>query len=399
MATERFPILYLLVGLFVWFWVGAALGLVKGALQYIAVEASIASSLLRRNTADAKRAVYSASQIKQARAVEQFIDSLNQVLKDSIRALNRAAQNFIGQVVVKYQGETNVQALPPDYNVFDMPHAGQQIIGALLEFVLLLCFLYADASLAAQTYSVIFNEPIPVWLNQITIPLIMASSGSALILGVFIGDILGLTHFGAWGLLRGRTGKGAVFGVVLANLLVVIVLAGFVSLYRAEVLGVRSETLRVAALYAQSLVIVPLLITTALLMHGLFGVLVILAILLQLVAIPIAVLLFFSRILGQWIEIGVVQVEVFFLRLLWLVLLAFDLLFGLMDFMIRGGFVVLASLLVVCFYIPYVIVNLPLRKFAGTSVEEFLGQVLDTSQYAPSTAVQEERRSSNDGLQ
>lgn len=400
MATERFSILYLLLGLFVWFWIGAALGFVRGALQYIAVQVFIVSSSLRRSTVSAKKAVYSASQIEQARAVRQFFGGLNKALENAIGALNRAAQNFIRQVVVKYQEGRSAQALPSDYNIFDMPYAGQQIIGALLEFVLLLCFLYADASLAGQTYSVLFSEPIPDWLNHITIPLIMASSGSALILGVFIGDILGLTHFGAWGLIRGQAGKRVIFGVVLADLFIVVVLAGFVSLYRAEVLGVRSETLRVTALISQSLVIVPLLITTVMLMHGALGLLVILAIILQLVAMPIAVLLFFSRILEQWIETGVVQVEVFFLKLLWLVLLAFDLLVGLMDFMIRGGFVVIASSLTVCFYIPYLIVNWPLQVFAGKRVEDFLGQVLDTSQYAPSITMEREQdRGSNEGAQ
>jgi len=334
--------------------------------------------------------------------VNKFIESLNRVLEEMICALIHISQHFIRQVVVDEGMEGGIVSSKRTsqkarrrgrplyeceeqypYRVFDVPYAGQRIVGALLEFVMLLCFMYADAALLAESYSVIFQEPIPPWLDHIILPLVVASSGSALILGVFLGDLLGLTHFGVWGMLRSRVRRMVMLVLVIFNLVVVIVLSGLVSLYRAEVIGVELGQFGKWPLWAQSIGIIPMLVTTALLIHGVFGSFVFLALFMRLAAVPIAVFHFFLGVLGQLLEMGVVKAEVFFLRLLWLVLLAFELLFGLIGFAIRMSYGVLGHMLAILFYVPYITVNWPLKKFTGKMIGDLVGEVLDTTRYAP----------------
>src|SRR5690606_17109730 len=148
-------------------------------------------------------------------------------------------------------------------------YAGQQVIGALIGFLALLAFLYADAAQGAQTFKLMFSEGnIPPFLNDIILPLIMASAGSALILGVFIGDILGMTHLG----LFNKNAPKPFIWVIIVNLVVSLLLSTFIALTRMQLLGTDSEVVQMIVNIGQSIVILPMLVTTFLLFRGISGI-------------------------------------------------------------------------------------------------------------------------------
>jgi len=156
-------------------------------------------------------------------------------------------------------------------------YAGQQIIGALVGFLALLAFLYADAAQGAQTFALLFEGNIPPFLNSIIIPLITASAGSALILGLFIGDILGLTHLGLF-----KKETPIVFRwVIFVNLVVSLLISTTIAFARMRLLDANGEGVPTFVNIAQSIVILPMLVTTFLLFRGISGVYVVLSFILS----------------------------------------------------------------------------------------------------------------------
>lgn len=385
-----------IIGLVIaWFVFGAAFDFFKILLTFGGKYISFVPQKIKASS-KAGRKYFGGAKNAKVQVVSDFVDTLETALRDIKNSLLAWSMNFLRQVV-KREDEggddaeekvNEITASQPDeqkkdeeLSVFnnkpENKHAGQKVVGALIEFIALLAFLYADASQAAQTYSVLFpTATIPDWLNGIVVPLIVASAGTAFILGIFIGDALHLTHFGNWGNLKG-TSRKVFFAVTISNLLVTILLSALVALDRSDILGVKNETVRTIAIYAQSFVIVPMLITTALLLRGAFGIFVLLAILLWLLAIPFAVFEFFIRILGKLLDLGIVSVEFVFSKLLWLTLGAFELVFTIIEKTVQGSFLILIAITTMVFYIPYLVINLPIEKLSGGKrIKDFIS-ILD----------------------
>lgn len=409
-----------IIGLVIaWFVLGAAFDFFKILLTFGGRYMSFVPQKIKASSRTGRKYFGGAKNAK-VQVVNDFVDTLETAFRDIKTSLLAWSMNFLRQVVkredeggdnAEEKGSEIIESRPieqekdEELSVFnnkpENKHAGQKVVGALIEFIALLAFLYADASQAAQTYSVLFpTATIPDWLNGIVVPLIVASAGTAFILGIFIGDALHLTHFGNWGNLKG-TSRKVFFAVTISNLLVTILLSALVALDRSDILGVKNETIRTVAIYAQSFVIVPMLITTALLLRGAFGIFVLLAILLWLLAIPFAVFEFFIRILGKFLDLGIVSVEFVFSKLLWLTLGAFELVFTIIEKTVQGGFLVLIAITTMVFYIPYLVINLPIEKLSGGKrIKDFISildqvdlQISDDDDGDESEAIEEEQPS------
>lgn len=156
-----------------------------------------------------------------------------------------------------------------------------RIIGSSTELIVAVLFLYTDAALAAS--ALVTVEPaleVPTFLGDLVIPLIMSSAGTVFMMGMILGDFMGLTHFSIWREVRGKL-RMALITIVVINLLVTITCSFLLSLNRFPVLVASSEAarlpsevsadiLRLAAL-SQSIITIPLLVTTVLMFRALTG--------------------------------------------------------------------------------------------------------------------------------
>lgn len=249
-------------------------------------------------------------------------------------------------------------------------HAGQQIIGALLGFTALLAFLYADAAQGAQTFTLLFDgSVIPPFLNDIIIPLVTASAGSALILGIFIGDILGMTHLG---LFSQNTSKRFLW-LIIINLILSLALSTFIALTRMQLLGTNSSVIQTIVNIAQSVVILPMLITTFLLFRGVAGIYVVLSLLLWAISVSFGIFEFSIRILGDLLRSGIIGGTFIITKIIWLVVGTLELLFVLIELAINGGFSVLIHLISGVFLIPNFIFRIILNI---TKQDEFYHKFL-----------------------
>lgn len=383
-----------IIGLVIaWFVLGAAFDFFKILLTFGGKYISFVPKIIKDKSRMTKKNFSGDKEVK-TQFVSDFIDVVETTFGDIKKSFLAWSMNFLRQVV-KPENENNDDVdtkvneivekqstgKGEEFSVFDNrpenKNAGQKVVGALIEFIALLAFLYADASQSAQTYSVLFpTSTIPDWLNNIVVPLIVASAGTAFILGIFIGDALHLTHFGNWGSLKG-TSRKIFLTVTISNLLITILLSALVALDRSDILGVKNETVRTVAIYAQSFVIVPMLITTALLLRGAFGIFVLLAIFLWLLAIPFAIFEFFVKLFGKFVDLGIVSVDFVFSKLLLLTLAVFELVFNILEKTIQGSFLVLIAVTTMVFYIPYLAINLPIEKISGGKrIKDFI-DVLD----------------------
>jgi len=236
-------------------------------------------------------------------------------------------------------------------------YAGQQIIGALVGFLALLAFLYADAAQGAQTFALLFEGNIPPFLNSIIIPLITASAGSALILGLFIGDILGLTHLGLF-----KKETPIVFRwVIFVNLVVSLLISTTIAFARMRLLDANGEGVPTFVNIAQSIVILPMLVTTFLLFRGISGVYVVLSFILSLFAIPFGIVEFFIRILADLFRVGIIGGTYLITRIIWLTLGSLEIVLSLLELAIKGSFAVLTFFFAGVFFIPHLIFRIVLR--------------------------------------
>lgn len=286
--------------------------------------------------------------------------------------------NNVKQIARQTQEKEDTYLVPCDNDIksiFDKSpenkHAGQQIIGALIGFIALLAFFYADAAQGAQTFKLLFSEGnIPWFLNDIILPLIMASAGSALILGIFIGDILGLTHLG---LFNSKAPRPFIW-IISINLVLSLALSTFIALVRMQLLGTDSESVHTVVNIAQSIVILPMLVTTFLLFRGISGAYVVLSIILSMLAVPFGLFEFFTRILIDLIRLGVIGGNFIITRIIWLTVGALELIFLLLELAIKGSFSVITYLLVGLFFIPNLIFRIILR---ATKQDDFYKEFLD----------------------
>jgi len=248
-------------------------------------------------------------------------------------------------------------------------YAGQQIIGALIGFLALVTFLYADAAQGAQTFALLFEGDIPTFLDNIIVPLVIASAGSALILGLFLGDIMGLTHLGLF-----KQKNPIIFRwVIVTNLVVSLILSTTIALARMELLGTDSEGIRTFVNIAQSIVILPMLVTTFLLFRGISGIYVVLSFLLSLFAIPFGVIEFFIRVLADLLRYGIIGGTYLITRVTWLTLGALEIAFSLIELALKGSFAVLTFFFAGLFFIPHLVFRIALRALKQ---EEFYDSYL-----------------------
>lgn len=251
-------------------------------------------------------------------------------------------------------------------------YAGQQIIGAIIGFLALLAFIYSDAAQGAQTYILIFNVgEIPVFLNSIIFPLVTASAGSAIILGIFIGDMLGLTHLNLY--KKEETPKYFLW-IIVVNLALSIAISTFIALARMKLLGTESEFIDTMVNIGQSIVILPMLITTVFLFRGLNGIYVVLAAILAALSLSFGVFEFFINISKDLIRSGLIGGNFIITRIIWLTIGTIELVFLLLELAIKGSFSVLTYLLVGVLFIPNLIFRIILRVFRQ---DEFYKAFLD----------------------
>jgi hypothetical protein len=151
--------------------------------------------------------------------------------------------------------------------------AGWRVIGGLLFFVGLAFFLFADAALSIASHEKAIGVTVgflPDWLKEVTLAYAVASFVSALMLGLVIFDLVGMTHLGPWGDLTGPR-RAVLAGIVVATAALSLTLATFLSLWRASIIVdqfIPADAARSLEGWALTLPIPLLLVGTALIGWG-----------------------------------------------------------------------------------------------------------------------------------
>lgn len=396
----QFSIIEWIIVAIIWLASGMLIDVLKLLLAVFGNSASHATKTLKNISHDGKAGVLKIDPQKIEIAVVKDISKVFGAIKCSLLSWST---NFLRQVVKpqKKHEDANVSLnnnvhnnqkkdtstgnlsylVPCDNDVksiFNNPeneYAGQQIIGALIGFISLIAFFYADAAQGAQTFRLLFPEgEIPPFLNEIILPLIVASAGSALILGIFVGDILGMTHLG----LFSKDAPKLFIWIIGVNLVLTLSLSTFIALTRMQLLGTDSETVEFLVNVAQSIVILPMLVTTFLLFRGIYGIYVALSIFLSLLSVPFGVFEFFLRILVDLVLAGLVGGSFIITRIIWLAVGALELVFLLLEMLIKGSFSVITHLILVVFFVPNLIFRAVLRFLERDAFyDEFLKNITD----------------------
>lgn len=166
---------------------------------------------------------------------------------------------------------------------------GQRVFGSIIELFLLLPFLYADASLMAQNLTALFpSTTIPLFLTDITIPLLVSTFGTSLALGLMIADLLELTNLTSWVDLRSK--KKPFLAIMLSTLIFSMFLSVLIALTRYNLLAVNSPVIVTASSLAKNLITIPLFVTTALLFNATQGLFTIVAFIIFLLRLPITLI-------------------------------------------------------------------------------------------------------------
>lgn len=398
MFESELPPLLIFLLIFIWIIVGAAAGIIKTGIQL----SGKAVYSVTRNTSQ-KNKVYS-KQLRIAsdkKEKEEAKKSLEAILNDIVNKTREAknfiiglAQHLLAQVIDNEEQKQEEKKdvfednfdNKEDVDTLEQPtvfskHAGQKMLGAILELTALLIFLYADAAQTANTISGLYpGTPIPSWLTNITIPLIAASAGAVFLLGMFIGDLIGATHL--TNLTKaGKLPKWVLATLMITTLVLTIGLSTYSALYRVPILNGSIETeagklIANRANIAQSLTIIPLLITTFLLFRGVLGIFVVLGLITYGFVLPFAILEFAIQILSKLVSAGLVESWVVLVRLLNFSLGALDLIFGIISTLIQTALKILALIITIIFFVPYLLVNLPLKAWTGQTIDGHLDDML-----------------------
>lgn len=378
-----------------WLIIGAANGIIRELIQ---ISGRTVSSVTRTTSKRNRRYSQGLKKVEDnkevaKKTVEEILVSIEKKTRDAKNFISGLAQHFFAQAIdtgeQEQKDEAEVKSIivnkndvePSDRPVIFPRYAGQKILGAMLELAALLIFLYADAAQTANTISGLFpGTPVPDWLTNITIPLIAASAGAVFLLGMFIGDLIGATHLTNL-TQAGRLPKWVLTILMITTLVLTITLSTYSALYRVPVMEHTLATdagklIATRATVAQSLTIIPLLITTFLLFRGVLGVFVILGLITYGFVLPFAVLEYAIQILTKLISTGLVEVWVVLVRLLDFSLGALDLLLVLLSAVLQAALKIIALLITIILFIPYLIVNIPLKRATEQTVEQHLGEFL-----------------------
>lgn len=205
----------------------------------------------------------------------------NKVLKDS--KSKSALQKFLLDIRDSENRITNfLMILLRPFKIIQQEKSnisisGQRIVGSVVELFFLFLFLYADISINAQNLIILFPATIPSFLPNTNMPLLIGSVGTPVVLGVMIGDLTGLTNLTSWADLRKRKKAKTFLSIMLVTLVTNVLLSSYLVVYRLNLLVNIPQSIVLLASLAQSLIILPMLITTALLFNGTQGFLVLLA--------------------------------------------------------------------------------------------------------------------------
>ena len=143
-----------------------------------------------------------------------------------------------------------------------------RMIGALAYLASSVAFVYADMAQGANSVSGLFPDiQVPAVLQNLLVPILVASAGSAGMLGMIVLDFLGVSNFAGWDRLKGKT-RTSIFVLTVVTLLSTLIFSFLLALSRfsatVAVSPATQEMLRAWASFAQAAIFVPMLITTAL---------------------------------------------------------------------------------------------------------------------------------------
>lgn len=189
----------------------------------------------------------------------------------------------------------------------DAEHRSTQVLGSLFFLISAVLLLFTDLGQNANAITVLIpGEYVPPVLRNIVIPLGAASAGSALILGMILFDLLRYTHFDTWDRFTGFL-RALLIGVVVTNFIAVLVCATLLSLVRygaivepfdiARLPRTTNGMLYQLAALSQSIVIIPLLMTTALLVRAPMGLLTVYGMVIGLVVLMLEMMVILAHVL------------------------------------------------------------------------------------------------------
>jgi hypothetical protein len=170
-----------------------------------------------------------------------------------------------------------------------------RILGSLINLTAMLIFLYADAALGFQAVQTLFPDiTVPDIFRNIGIALVAASVGTIFALGMLFWDTLGLSDFTPLAKMKGFA-KGVFIGFVVTNALATLICVFLIALNRASLVAslvnlasfspaVQGEIHRLASM-AHSLLVIPMLVTTFMMLRGIFGLLVIYTVLVGVISL------------------------------------------------------------------------------------------------------------------
>lgn len=221
-------------------------------------------------------------------ALGEAIPSLpiaSRAIQDYVRRFWGAVESLLGRIEPAIASLADVLQVHSSHVLNLLPASpkprGLQAFGYLLYLMAFLAFAFADVAQATNSRSVMYvGLAVPGFLQDLTIPLLIASGGTAIILGTIMGDLLAKTDLVPWSVLP-RWARGLVGALAFSTFLFTLVLMVLIALVRVtEITHIVlaesvAQQLRTLAAFADSLVIIPLLITTFLLFWGLFGLLVV----------------------------------------------------------------------------------------------------------------------------
>lgn len=221
-------------------------------------------------------------------SAEEAYKEIQKLTEDARKAADRVVRRLRGHL-----GEIWTVVVVGEEAKGDNQGAGMRtwrLIGAVISVVLLGAFVYADLVQGVNNFSLLYPAEVaslPDWTKNIVVSLVMSSVGTALALGFIMADARGITHFLPWrGIVWGQGReenaeewiRRRVFRTAMGAFVLTLILLMVMALPRAmgvAAVGFTAEVERgilYAAAVAHVLIIVPMLITTAMLFWGIIGV-------------------------------------------------------------------------------------------------------------------------------
>ncbi len=352
----------------IWIILGMASGIAKLFVNYIGGTAISSSFGVSQRASEyavqLKESTASSASIK--KVVDDLLEEIGAAIATAQEATKGWADNFLKQVIGSHE-----------------EYKGQKVLGSLIELILLAAFVYADAAQGVNNLSVLLGiqEAIPDWLKDIIVPIVVSSAGTVFIVGMFIGDILGATHLSYWEDLKDDT-RRIYLRLLIIMLVLAVILNGGIALSRVRVLEESITWVTAVGNWAQSLLLIPLLLATFLLFRGVFGFFVLLAIFLNLFYVVLSTVKYSIKIIMKLSPLVTGSETI----ARWLLLFALTIVqgfFGLLGALLKGMMFGLLAIVALVFFLPYLLVNAPIKKFSGQTIEEHLLEFIQPQIFNP----------------